>query len=70
MGSSIYISDEITVCCNGSSEFTLQEGESYSPINVRKSKIVTAGPTRGNMRAYAEAKTTANTQAPVANDGL
>lgn len=40
------------------------------PINVRKSKMATAGPTRGNIKANAEARTMANTQAPVANEGL
>jgi hypothetical protein len=37
---------------------------------VRKSKIVAAGPTRGNIRENVEAKTIAKTQAAVANEGL
>lgn len=70
MSSSIYVTNEITMSCNNGLVSLAVVIVSYIPISVRKSKMVTAGPMRGKIRANVEANTMAKMQAAVAKEGL
>jgi len=71
MSSSVNVANEVAVGC---SEKSVQSQKNLSigdlPMSVNKSKTVTAGPMRGNIKENVDANTMAKMQAPVANEGL
>jgi hypothetical protein len=70
MSPSVYVANEVTMSCEYGSIFLALKILSNLPINVRKSKIVTAGPMRGNIRANVDANMIARMQTAVAKEGL